>query len=430
MTQYQSIAAYKKSFFIDLAAEVLIIVVLITAAIYPALDLEGGTFNIGSYSVSALTILMPIVATGGSVFLFINRSEIHIIVADLAVFAFMGYLLIRNSISPGAPAALKYAVYCLFIYFIVSMIIQNPPSLRRLMYAIVCISLVMAVYGIIEYAVQYNYLYKPAQKYVFESPGAVHRVSSSLGHPVVYGAFILQVTPFIIFSIFLWARCSGWRQVALGITAATGSIVALVLTFTKGSWLVAVIIVMSAADVLIQIKRKRGFLLALGIIILIALLILAFWSQILNELSWRSVSSVRVRVVSWTAAVEVIRENFIFGTGLRQGNQELWTKIQKDMYFENFYLAITSEGGIVALTLWLGMFVLLIKDGLKTIREQVSGSYLSLAALVSLLAISLNALTFDGMMNWTHFIFFWFAAGILRGSSSIHTSEIKPATPS
>lgn len=416
--------------FVDGAAEALIILVLITATIYPALNLEGGSFNIGSYSVSALTFLMPIVAIGGAVYIFINRSEIHFSVTDLAVLVFMGYLLIRNSYSPGAPAALKYAVYCFSIYFIVSLIIQKPSSLNRLMYTIVCIALVMAVYGLIEYYVQRNYLYNPVEKYIFDSPKGVHRIGSSLGHPVDYAAFILQVIPFIIFSIYMWVRRSGRRQVALGVIAAALSVVALFLTYTMGSWIVAIVIFLIAAMYLWKNRGKKGLIIALGIIIPIALLIAAFWSQILNELSWRSMNSVNTRVIGWKAALEIIRDNLLIGTGLRQGLQAIRAMVHWNICFDNYYLEITSEGGIVALTLWLSMMGLIIKDGLKTIREHAAGRYLALAALVSMLAISLNGITFDGMIMWTHFIFFWFAAGILRGASLMQVSDINPASSS
>lgn len=76
----------------------------------------------------------------------------------------------------------------------------------------------------------------------------------------------------------------------------------------------------------------------------------------------RNTSSANLRIIKWKCALEVCKENFLFGTGTGDGNDELvksYTKRNfywgmKDKYnAHNQYFEITIAFGVVGLALWL-----------------------------------------------------------------------------
>ena len=75
------------------------------------------------------------------------------------------------------------------------------------------------------------------------------------------------------------------------------------------------------------------------------------------------------------------------------------------------------EEGVIGFGLMLAAVILIIKDGLGAALVRYRRRPEAAAALASIIALLLNALTFDAFLVWPNFLLFWTAAGMLRGAS-------------
>jgi O-antigen ligase len=172
---------------------------------------------------------------------------------------------------------------------------------------------------------------------------------------------------------FAWSRTRGrWRETltdpkALGSWGAAA--LCLVAGFTAGSKMAAVLLVasLSVLTVLAIGRRVRPVVSALALLLLWSVGgLLAFSTPLGGRVAsflalYRGGESTMERIVAWRAALPVIRDFPLTGTGfgsfqgvypryLPAGESEVWAHLHND------YLQVVVEGGLVAgaLILWLG----------------------------------------------------------------------------
>lgn len=203
------------------------------------------------------------------------------------------------------------------------------------------------------------------------------------------------------------------------------AILALFFTFSKGSWIVAAIFLIASLLFYRGGRSRKVVLPALVILIVVVFTTVVSWQQVRFETETRAEGSVDVRLVGWRAAIDGIAENPAFGVGLRQGEQELKKHIDPAWYeladrplpVDNYYLSLVLEAGFIGLAIWIAMFVMLMMEGYAVIRTRNAGWAWAMAAIVSIVGISLNAVTFEAMHIWSNYIIFWTTAGVIHGIS-------------
>lgn len=408
--------------FLEIFTMATLILIMTVAVIYPDSFISGGP-TVDSFRLSPITILTPLVLLAGLVLIVRGSQTLRIGTADLAIFGFMGYFLLRNLAGEAFPGALKYALYSLVVFYLCSTLIRKPSFLKTIIYAIVTLTLVSALYGIfIEYIIQRNVIFHSLIiDSVKESPRGLHRIGSSLGHPVAYGAFLIQAIPFCV---YLGASRESNRDRVFGIAASVLAVTALLFTFSKGSWLTAAIIALAALLLLAFRKRWKELLLLSGLAAFLAVISLFFWSTISTEFSTRLYSSVWSRSLGWTAAVDAIKDQPLFGAGFHEAPGESYVRLEetiKDRYevypVDNSYLALLLEEGAIGVVLWMVFLALTTVSGIRAILENSAGNRaIAVAALVSFIGFCLNAVTFEAFFIWSNLIFFWVSAGMVHGA--------------
>jgi len=412
---------------VDKLAAGLIVTVMVVAALYPETFITGD-FSIGSQRITPLTLLLPFVGVMAVVFYSFRRERVQTGIIDLVLLAFMAWLLIRNPLGYTAAVAIKYIVYGAGFYYLVAISTRTPGFLKLVLFTLLSLVCIITVYGFIEFVVQRNFAFEAFIETAVRKPRkGLHRAGSTFAHPVAYGAFLLQIAPFCFLEAF-WGTGKRWRF--FGVTALVMATLALALTFSKGSILVAVIAAVAAIAFLMLRSGKRALMVALLMLAFSGVIAATFWQQWSSEVSWRTEWSVQAREIGWRASVDTIIEHPLLGVGLRNGTDEINEQIDRywrdsapaPLPIDNYFLNVFVEEGAVGFILWMLFLFFMFRDGLRGIsRGGILCKPLAIAAIVSAACLCLNAFTFDALLMYGNYVFFWLAAGILRGTSSKRT---------
>ncbi|MHB9052992.1 MAG: O-antigen ligase family protein [Thermoleophilia bacterium] len=405
---------------LDLAATILLCLVLLAAALFPE-NFVSGVPVFASQRSFPLTMLLPSAAAGTVIYFMARRKLAKPGMLDLSVALFMGYFLIRNLTSLDGFAAFKYFIYGLAVFYLSALLASRYERLLRLIiYVVLGLMVFTAIYGLAEYALQKNFIYGSyIGESVREPAVGLHRAGSTLAHPVSFGAFLVQVLPF---SVLMWLQARGKKTRILAIAATVLGVLALFFTYSKGSWIAGMAVAVGAL-LLMRGGRNRKYLLPTVILTaIVVLLTVVFSQQVISETEVRGVNSVGVRLSKWRAAIDGFEKHPLLGVGFKRGPQELnkyieypYNEYYPDEPVDNQYLSLLLEQGVAGIILWMAALIFIVAEGVGVARARGPGRPWSLAALASLIAIGLDSVTFESMQLWPNFVFFWLAAGILHG---------------
>ena len=364
-----------------------------------------------------LVLLLPVAALLGIPYLVSRRKQFEFSLFDGLLLIFYGYLIIRNDAS---LALVTFVCFAFFLYYVTSFSTRSQRNLEYLLLAITGISFLISCYAVVEFVFQRNLIFP---EYFPRHPIGVYRVTSTLSHPVVTGAFLLQTAPFSI-ALFLRGRLPVQRR--FGGLATLSAALAVLLTFSKGSWLTAGIMIIGII-LFVGLKQGRKVLVAAGLSLIVLLSAGFYWYTFSGEQVTRSSLSYDIRVTRWSDAVQGISDNPVTGVGFRRGSQSIFELYRESLLaqgithlsfpVDNYYLDIFLEEGIIGLLLWALIAVLLVAKGVSTAANRSSERPWALAALLSITSLLLTSVTFDALNWWPVFVMFWVSAGILSGLS-------------
>ncbi|MHB1389941.1 MAG: O-antigen ligase family protein [Thermoleophilia bacterium] len=395
-------------------ALVILIVVMAVASVYP---IQPGNLFFGSWPMSLLTLLVPLLALAEFAFFIKKRGLLYPNRTDLAILTFSLFFILRNITVPGGVVTLKYTLLGPGLFLLTSLLARKKQSRDTLVYAIVALAAITAIYGILEYANQKNILFPDV---LVESSVQIHRIGSLPGHPVIYGGLLVQVIPFCFLMIFQSKRLPA---VIFGISATIWATAALLLTYSKGSWLAMSVVVIGLIIFLMKKQLGRGLVLVGMGCLAIIILAIVFSQQIVAETVWRLPISAFRRADSWQWTLNAIHNNFFFGTGVRQGTMALinhgagaWFEMAGyPPPIDNFYLTLWLETGLCGFVLFMTSLVLILKETIGYLISDQHNVHFMLAALASLAGMLLNAFTFEALFDWPNLVMFWLVAGMVHG---------------
>ncbi|MDO8736779.1 MAG: O-antigen ligase family protein [Thermoleophilia bacterium] len=400
----------------------LVCTTIAVAVLYPQSFISTGSY-LGNKWIDPLALIAFLMGGAVVTYLVIHRKDIQAGYVDAAVLAFAMLLVVQDITGPSALVTVKYVVLGLGTYYLTTLlVVRGERFSRTILLTIVGLTLVTAAYGLIEYFLQENMIFTELIRESVPDPsGGIHRIGSTLAHPVPFGVYLLQVLPFC--ALFLFVSHSSWQRVLAWSAMATGAL-ALFFSYSKGSWLVAAVLAGLALIFILRTRNKKAILPALMIVAIVIGATAIFWQKIVVEIDERSYSSVNGREVAWSGALEGIQEH-PFGVGLFQGSSELINHIDPDWYHawgqllavDNYYLSLLLEAGVTGFVVWIGMSVLIFREGIVAARIPGPSQSWVLVALAGIGAIYLNSVTVDAFLIWPNYIIFWMTAGMLHGFS-------------
>lgn len=379
--------------------------------------------EVAGISVIPLNLLMPVVLMVSSFCILVRRRSLGFTLIDGALLAFFSYLLIRNVVAGiEVTAIIKYSVYGIGVFYLARVAFSDERCRRIFLWSIAAIVGLIVAYGFIESALQENIVfYDSIAEIVPEPQTGFHRAGSTLAHPVVLGALMVQVLPFLI----LLSTQTKARQRLLALAVTAGAALMLLLTFSKGSWLSAGILVLVAlALMLIRRDLKMLRLLWAGLAA-IAVATLVFWNQIRAEIGWRTDRSVGHRWRAWRGALEAVQDAPVFGVGFKQGSATLMEMEVGRQYLhfagrtiavDNNYLSLLLEAGIVGFCLWILFIAALGLAGIRYLLARGLQPSWVLAGMTGIAGLCVNAVTFEAWLIWPTYLMFMTTAGIITAT--------------
>ncbi len=372
----------------------------------------------GHRAVSPMLIAMPLLLIAVQ----FNTSGIgtgfNLVFADVSLLALMAYLQLRNP----HFAELEFILTGAGLYFLTARLAQRSDFLRLLVRAIAGLAAATSVWGLLELFLLRNNLYDLYMTALPDTSG-FHRIGATLLHPVVFGAFLVFCLPFCLLLVFMGV--SRREQVFAGAATAL-SLSALLFTGSKGSWIVALLLLTAF---LLAFKRRRKLILILsgGAIASVVLWTALFPAQIIGGFESRLTKSQSERIMEWQIAFSGIKETRFIGVGSRADTTFLAQVDNRARHFhqdagrylpvDNFALGFLLEeggAGFLLLLLFLGslFFLALRSPG----RPRASQPWM-LAAAAAMAGLCLNSLTFEIFQWWSMVAVFWLGAGMLRGTA-------------
>jgi O-antigen ligase len=369
------------------------------------------------------TLFIPVMLSGTIVCVILRRHHLSFGYVDVVLLAVIVYLTARNiTASPGA-GFLKHAAYGLALFYLSSLLTWSKPHLKALLCMLVIFVTVLATYAIVEFIVQKNILYPYS---LAEPAGEVHRVGSTLIHPVPFASWLVQSLPFCILFRFLIPSARAKWTANIIIALAT---VALFFTFSLMSWLIFLLLGVISLLVIGWKKARIGVAVVAAVAAatsVAALVVMLFNRQFYIDTFYRAHWSYGYRISAWSSALKSVKEHFLFGVGFRNGPWEIvknvdpkWLQVfQMPLPVDNQYLSLFLEEGIIGLALWLTFLSCLVIEGLTAPKHALKEKLFMWAALASIVAFFLNSASFEALTIWPNYFLFWIAAGLLHGIST------------
>lgn len=410
---------------LDCAALLLVSLILVISVLFPENFISGLPF-LATRNGFPLTLFLPIMVAVMTLYILRRREYIHIDMVGGLVLLFFAYTLARNISGPEYLAAIKYFVYGIGLFYLTAILsTQKEVLLNAIVYVIAALVLLTAAYGMLEYGIQKNIVYFDYIIQTVPDPRiGLHRVGSTLAHPVAYGAFLIQGLPFfLIVWMKLRARVISLWSLALFNVAVLLAVMALFFTYSKGSWIVAVLLVICLFLTLRTSITRNMILPAIIVVVMLAIMLGVFWDEVRTETEARAQSSIEFRWRTWQTTLDSFSDHPVTGVGIKQGkedlqkheDQEIIQEVNNVMPVDNHYLGLLLEAGIIGFTIWMIFLVLILREAIKVVRVPGPGRTLAMAALFSLLGLCLNSVTFESMLIWPNFVLFWIAAGMTHG---------------
>lgn len=287
----------------------------------------------------------------------------------------------------------------------------------------VCSSLI-ALFGIVEFATGYNFLYETLFPNPFyEKYSSIHRAMSTQYHPSVLATYFMLSLPF---GLFILSNKRNKPEFFLGMVSVVLILIGIILTFTRAVFLATFILL----SIYIFIKHKKRYLVFLAIIVLflISVIPISKHFRVFNRFDITNLKhkySINYRLARFPTAYKIWKTQLITGVGF--GNfRYLFDRYHpmKDVPYnnkipDNMYLSILSETGILGLLALVYLVLSTIILAYKKIQVLVfSDKQFLLLIFCGFIGYLVNMLSYD-MFYWhMPLYFFWIYVGIIRGYSS------------
>ena len=407
--------------FLDRVMALLVCMTIAIAVLYPQSFFSPDSL-LGNKWLDPLAAMVAPLVLAGAVCLKVRRKYFRASVVDALVLVFAVYLVAQNVIlGPTTLVTLKYVALGLGIYYLTTLLaVKGEPLRKPLLYTVIGLTLLTCAYGLLEYALQKNVIFAALiSQSVPEPLHGVHRIGSTLAHPVPFGAFLLQVAPFSGMLLVISRR---WWKRLLALLTMSLAVLALFLSYSKGSWMVGGILVAGALLLFPRARSRKAAFPAAIMLVIVIIALAAFWATVTREIDYRSYSSIEGREIAWRAAFAGIEQHPL-GVGLFQGSTEMQNQLEpvwraawgRMLAVDNYYLDLPLEAGIAGFIIWIAMMIMIFREGISVARIRGPSRPWALMALVGITAICLNAFTVDAFLQWPNYLIFWMTAGILHG---------------
>ena len=216
-----------------------LILLLLGTCLYPDTFVRAGV-HIGPARVHLSPLLFIVASPAIAAHFWRNRKMLRLRALDYMLVATMTYITVHGLLAVSGINArglvIMYCAYTLLIYYGTSVLARRERVMRTIFTVLAGVTVVIAVYGMIEFFLNWNILYEDLVRGSVTGISEYNRVGSTIAGPVAFGIFLTMMIPYLIF--FFAESTRKTRTLLLG-AAVVLVASALYVTFTKGSWITA-----------------------------------------------------------------------------------------------------------------------------------------------------------------------------------------------
>lgn len=269
--------------------------------------------------------------------------------------------------------------------------------------------------------VYYFFNVEPSGNYglvwTFESEGGYKRFASFFGNPLEHANCTLMALAIII---ALFTRDDNRFKINnMGALALFASFLSIVFAFSRGPFISYFLIIYAYALITKKKYITHTIHAAVGVVILYLIYLFTRFGQnntgivevIMNTIDFSNPSSAS-HVIQWIEGIIAIINN-PFGLGLGSSGRVAAT-LSENVGGENQYIIIGVQAGIIALLLYLSIYIMLIKTSLKWL-PQLKGKERQICMAVLLMKIGLFIPLLTSEVESASYIAYinWFLSGLL-----------------
>lgn len=336
------------------------------------------------------------------------------------IFAFAIVIAISSLISISMTESIKIALLMMafvMFYFVVINVITTKKQLKMVLYTMLFIAVLTAIYGIYQYKFGDVYSQAWLDSEMFED--IKMRVYSTLENPNVYGEYLLLIIPFAV--ALFWTE-KGWKKklillLSIGITG-----LALVLTFSRGCWLGIIF----AIAILALIINRRFIFLGIILLLLLPFVLPATILDRFMSIGDMADTSTSYRVYIWMGTLAMLRDYWLSGVGMGITSFNTIYPLYsynniKAPHSHNLYLQIIVEYGIGGFIVMAGVvynYFKMVIISMKAKKNILLGGLMS-----GMLGFLLQSMTDHTWYNYRVVLLFWVLIGLTITASRINLKE-------
>ncbi|MDR1391661.1 MAG: O-antigen ligase family protein [Clostridiales bacterium] len=303
-------------------------------------------------------------------------------------------------------------------YFILANLIKNKNLLLNVLKTITFSALLVSLYGILQYFLKIENSNSWLDKEMFKNISV--RVYSTLSNPNVLGEY-LNLVFFIPICMFFIEKNKLMKL--FYISSAVLIFFALILTFSRGSWVGLLISFL----ICVLILDKRILIILTVLFIISTLFIPNFIFERFLSIGNISDTSTLYRVYIWFGTFKMLKNFWLFGIGPSEKNFNfVYSNYQYNgitaPHSHNTFLQIFVESGIVNLIIFIILLLFFFRKIIISSKQSCIKSQhflINLAIGESVLAFCLNGLFDDAFYNHKVSTMFWIIIAIGLANCSI-----------
>jgi putative inorganic carbon (HCO3(-)) transporter len=342
------------------------------------------------------------------------------------LFIFSNFISVLMSTYPGESfkGFMGKTMENTFVFFAFIEVINSRKRLKIFLTVYLISATLTVVNGLYQFFV--------GKEFIHGQPLFDHRVASSLRSHNDFGAYLVLVAPFLVSLVLLRPPevLKKTNRLIQGIfsspiskiwlsTLLIASLICLVLTFSRGSWIGFILSLFIFVLRYPKLWSKVGLLL--GIVFVVGFTLISFktredfqgFAKILNPTG---------RWAYWSEAINIIKDYPVFGCGLNTysmiGREY---KILWGGYPHNCFLQLTAETGLLGLGIFLSLLVTLFHKSFQALAKfrSMDLSQISIGALAGLLGFFIHSFWDTTMYSATLSVLMWIYFGIIISAQKI-----------
>lgn len=256
--------------------------------------------------------------------------------------------------------------------------------------------------GLSQYFFGYEFL---RNRGIGDIGGGVYPISSSFTHYNNFGGYLVVVLSLMV-ALLLRDSSFGLKDSCLLILSMF-STVAIILTFSRGSWIAMVI-----SFIFVSIFARKNFrrLIPVFLVIIVMFLFPAFQERLF--LIFKA-SGDKNRFLYWHAALKMIQEHPFLGMGVGtfMTNFSKYLPNLYPAYAHNCFLQVWAETGVFSFVSFMAFVILLVRLGIK--KFLVSKDFLLLGLLSGAVGFLVHSFFDTNLYSLQLAVLFWVWVGLI-----------------